>query len=108
MSVLKIALLQISPCGDERQNAIKGEKYCRIAKELGADIALFPEMFSCGYNIAYTPREEWKAVAEGGQFLQTFSALAAELEMAIGITLKTPAENLQILSPFTTASANRR
>ena len=46
MSVLKIALLQISPCGDERQNAIKGEKYCRIAKELGADIALFPEMFT--------------------------------------------------------------
>lgn len=86
MSVLKIALLQISPCGDERQNAIKGEKYCRIAKERGADIALFPEMFSCGYNIAYTPREEWKAVAEGGQFLQTFSALAAELEMAVGIT----------------------
>ena len=69
MSVLKIAFLQISPCGDERQNAIKGEKYCRIAKEKGADIALFPEMFSCGYNIASIPRKEWNTVSEDGQFL---------------------------------------
>lgn len=86
MSVLKIALLQISPCGDERQNAIKGEKYCRIAKEKGADIALFPEMFSCGYNIASIPRKEWNTVSEDGQFLYTFSNLARELEMAIGVT----------------------
>ena len=86
MSVLKIAFLQISPCGDERQNAIKGEKYCRIAKEKGADIALFPEMFSCGYNIASIPRKEWNTVSEDGQFLYTFSNLARELEMAIGVT----------------------
>ena len=86
MSVLKIAFLQISPCGDERQNVIKGEKYCRIAKEKGADIALFPEMFSCGYNIASIPRKEWNTVSEDGQFLYTFSNLARELEMAIGVT----------------------
>lgn len=86
MSVLKIAFLQISPCGDERQNAIKGEKYCRIAKKKGADIALFPEMFSCGYNIASIPRKEWNTVSEDGQFLYTFSNLARELEMAIGVT----------------------
>lgn len=86
MSVLKIAFLQISPCGDERQNAIKGEKYCRIAKEKGANIALFPEMFSCGYNIASIPRKEWNTVSEDGQFLYTFSNLARELEMAIGVT----------------------
>ena len=86
MSVLKIAFLQISPCGDERQNAIKGEKYCRIAKEKGADIALFPEMFSCGYNIASIPRKEWNTVSEDGKFLYTFSNLARELEMAIGVT----------------------
>lgn len=75
-----------APCGDERQNAIKGEKYCRIAKEKGADIALFPEMFSCGYNIASIPRKEWNTVSEDGQFLYTFSNLARELEMAIGVT----------------------
>lgn len=51
MSILKIALLQIAPCGTLRGNLEKGIKYCKKAKEMGADIALFPEMWSNGYNI---------------------------------------------------------
>lgn len=43
-------------------------------------------MFSCGYNIASIPRKEWNTVSEDGQFLYTFSNLARELEMAIGVT----------------------
>ena len=48
MDLLKIALLQIALCGMLNENLEKGIEYCRKAKEKGADIALFPEMWSCG------------------------------------------------------------
>lgn len=88
MSILKIALLQISPEGDIEKNRIKGEKYCRKAAEMGADIALFPEMFSCGYDIYDRPFEVWKqdAISSDDNYLLSFSSLAVELNMAIGIT----------------------
>ena len=43
MRPLKIALLQIAPCGGLEGNLEKGIRACREAKEMGADIALFPE-----------------------------------------------------------------
>ena len=43
---LKIALLQIAPAGTLEGNLQKGLEACRRAKELGADITLFPEMWS--------------------------------------------------------------
>lgn len=46
MEHLNIALLQIAPCGTLEQNLEKGLRYCRRAKERGADIALLPEMWS--------------------------------------------------------------
>ena len=59
------------------------------SEEDGADIALFPEMWSNGYNIYGRPAEEWKAeaVPSGGSFVRSFQRLAGELEMAIGVTL---------------------
>ena len=56
---------------------------------MGADIALFPEMYSNGYRIYGRPEEEWKAEAipADGEFVNAFGALAKELEMAVGITL---------------------
>lgn len=48
---LKIALLQILPTGTLEGNLKKGILYCMKAKEQGADIALFPEMWSDGYEI---------------------------------------------------------
>lgn len=56
---------------------------------MGADIALFPEMWSNGYNIYNRPVEEWKAEAipVDGDFINAFGKLAEELHMAIGITL---------------------
>lgn len=51
MDLLKIALLQIAPTGTLSGNLEKGIACCRRAKEMGADIALFPEMWSNGYNI---------------------------------------------------------
>lgn len=88
MSALKIALLQIAPCGTLEGNLEKGIASCRKAKELGADIALFPEMWSNGYNIYGHPVEEWKAeaISVGSEFVSVFGKLAKELDMAIAVT----------------------
>lgn len=36
---IKIALLQISPCKTAEENLKKGIRYCKKARESGADIA---------------------------------------------------------------------
>lgn len=89
MSILRIALLQISPCGGTEANLVKGLECCRKAKEMGADIALFPEMWSNGYGIFGRGFEEWsgEAIPADGEFVAAYGALAAELDMAIGVTL---------------------
>ena len=89
MKTLDIALLQIAPAGTLDCNMKKGEEYCRKAKAMGADIALFPEMWSNGYNIYDRPAEEWKkeAISADSGFVNHFGTLAKELDMAIGITL---------------------
>ncbi|MBQ8606480.1 MAG: carbon-nitrogen hydrolase family protein [Clostridia bacterium] len=88
MSILKIALLQIAPCKALEQNLEKGIAACRRAKEMGADIALFPEMWSNGYDIYERSAEIWKrdAIAKDSDFVLRFGELAKELCMAIGIT----------------------
>ena len=89
MNILKIALLQIAPCNTLEENLEKGIKACRRAKEMGADIALFPEMWSCGYRIYNRSPEEWKAeaIASDSLFVKRFGELSGELEMAVGVTL---------------------
>lgn len=88
MSILKIALLQITPCKSLNENLEKGIEYCKKAKEKGADIALFPEMWSNGYNIHNRPVDEWikDAVSVDSDFINTFKYLAKQLDMAVGIT----------------------
>lgn len=88
MEPLNLALLQISPAGTLAGNLEKGLAACRRAKALGADIALFPEMWSNGYRIYGRPPEVWtgEAVPAGGDFVRAFQTLAAELGMAIGVT----------------------
>lgn len=95
MSILKIALLQIAPCKNLEENLKKGMICCKKAKEKGADIALFPEMWSNGYNIYNRPAEEWKkeAISIDSDFINTFRWLAKQLNMAIGITLLEKYEN---------------
>lgn len=84
---LKIALLQLLPGSTQVENFEKGLSACRKAKELGAKIALFPEMWNNGYAL---PQEEAKlremAVPQDSEFVLGFGRLAAELQMAIGIT----------------------
>lgn len=41
MKDLRVAFLQIAPTGSVEGNLEKGRTYCRMAKEQGADIALF-------------------------------------------------------------------
>ncbi|MBP5267443.1 MAG: carbon-nitrogen hydrolase family protein [Ruminococcus sp.] len=88
MSKLKIALLQLTPIGTIKGNIEKGITACKEAKSQGADIALFPEMFSIGYDIYDPPAEEWtaRAIPADDDFVQSFGRLSAELDMAIGIT----------------------
>ena len=84
---INIALLQILPAGSMAQNLEKGVRCCKEAKAQGADIALFPEMWSSGYTIPHNPEKlEALAVAADGEFVTRFAALSAELDMAIGIT----------------------
>lgn len=89
MGILKIALLQMAPCKNLKENLEKGMAYCKKAKEKGADIALFPEMWSNGYDIYNRPVDEWKkdAVSIDSDFINAFGMLAKQLDLAIGITL---------------------
>lgn len=117
MAELTIALLQMSPCGnDQAASQAKGMDFCRRAQRMGADIALFPEMWNIGYTYgADVPRsdgdvwrapERWRpgddpmspaaeetiarwrarAIATDGPYVASFRNLARELDMAIAVT----------------------
>lgn len=88
MNSLKVALLQLMPTGNLDGNLEKGLEACRKAKAMGADIALFPEMWSTGYTV---PTESTAlhsaAVSVNSDFIRHFACLAQELNMAIGVTM---------------------
>jgi len=92
VEMIKVALLQLLAAGnDQESNLLKGDKACRDAAGLGADLALFPEMWNIGYY-------EWgdagddanalaaQAITVDGDFVGHFRSLAFELDMAIAIT----------------------
>ena len=84
---LKIALLQLLPGKSLEEQLEIGEKACTEAKERGADIALFPEMWSDGYYLPQDENElETLSVSKDNDFIRAFQTLASELRMAIGIT----------------------
>ncbi|HPX93785.1 MAG TPA: carbon-nitrogen hydrolase family protein [Bacillota bacterium] len=87
MNDLIVALLQLMPEGSLQANLNKGLRACREARAMGADLALFPEMWSNGYHI---PQEENEfrryAISNESPFLAAFAGLAQELQMAIAIT----------------------
>ena len=84
---LKIALLQLLPEGKLEKQLEKGKNACIKAKNMGADIALFPEMWSDGYKL---PQDSLELAALSidaqSDFVRAFGELAGELQMAIGIT----------------------
>ena len=93
MGSLKVALLQMVSCkNDQDANLSKGDEFCRRASVMGADMALFPEMWNIGYTF-YEPtqpnaREAWKAqaISREDSFFTHFRELAKELNMAIALT----------------------
>lgn len=93
MGAINVALLQMTGCGPDRDaGLVKGEDFCRRAAALGADVALFPEMWSVGMTF-FDPaergaRERWRrlAVKRDAPFVTHFRRLAAELKMAIALT----------------------
>ncbi len=87
MDNLRVALLQLMPEDTMDGNLQKGLEYCRKSKDMGADIALFPEMWSVGYNIPDDIDElKGSAVSADSVFIDSFRKLAEDLDMAVGIT----------------------
>ncbi|MGA2134136.1 MAG: carbon-nitrogen hydrolase family protein [Bryobacteraceae bacterium] len=88
----KVALLQIAPYGDDQdQNLAKGVQACLKAKSLGADLAVFPELWNIGATRAPRDtegRRRWisSAIDRRSSFFQTFASLAREQEMNIAVT----------------------
>ena len=80
MSSFRVALLQLLPTGSLEGNLEKGILWCRRAKALGADLALFPEMWSSGYDLTQTP------IGRDSAFLAAYRELARELDMAVAVT----------------------
>ena len=84
---IKIAFAQILSGKDLDENLSIGKKACIEAKEKGADIMLFPEMWSNGYFLPQDEAELRKlAIRRDSDFINAFRDLAADLRMAIGIT----------------------
>ncbi len=87
-----IALLQITPSEDDQnRNLAKGLEYCRKSKALGADLAVFPELWNIGFApspIGSEARQVWmdSAIDQRSTFFQSFAALARDLDLNIAIT----------------------
>ncbi len=105
--IFNIALLQISPTDSMKSNMLKGIECCKKAKEMGADIAVFPEMWNNGYemlfegdlkdqkNISKEKIEQWnsKAINNDDEFIKNYINLAKQINMAIAITYLEKTEN---------------
>jgi predicted amidohydrolase len=86
---LRIALLQLSPQGYDRDASLaRGLAACGIAFEHGAHLALFPELWSTGYAFPDGDVDRWRAqaITRDDPWVTAFSVLARDLGMAIAIT----------------------
>lgn len=98
--IFNVALLQLNPTDSMENNMLKGVEYCKKAKEMGADIVVFPEMWNTGYEklfegdlkdqdyVSQEKIDNWnsKAIENDDGFINQYINLAKELEMAIAIT----------------------
>lgn len=84
MNKFIIALLQILPGKTMQENLRKGLQACQKAKEQGADLALFPEMWQIGYN-SHNMKMKY-ALDIHNDFILQFCNEAKKLHMAIALT----------------------
>ena len=74
---IRVALLQLLPGETLEEQHEAGLAACRKAKEMGADIALFPEMWSDGYRIPQDISElQSLAIEPDSAFIKGFSVVA--------------------------------
>ena len=86
---LRIALLQLVGCGYDRSASLaRGEAACRAAADAGADLAVFPELWSTGYAFIDGDLGRWRAqaISRDDPWVVAHAHLAAELGMAIAAT----------------------
>ena len=88
VTIFRVGLLQAGSCGPDlgasRENGIS---LCKRGRESGADLCLFPEMWSIGYAIG-DQDFDWDAAAidVGDPYVGEFRDLASRLQMAIVLT----------------------
>jgi predicted amidohydrolase len=92
MEYFHVALLQLLPTDSQEGNQAKGLRYCEQAKRMGADFALFPEMWNIGYDLS-PETISTGAIDESSEFISAYRELASQLDMAIGITYLEKYEN---------------
>jgi len=88
-ATLTVALLQLSAPSDEARALAVGERACREAAALGADVALFAEAWQVGYGWGppgSTAAADALATTHDGPFVTRFRELARELGLAIVAT----------------------
>ncbi len=86
---LRIALLQLAGSGYDREASLeRGLAACGRAAAAGADVALFPELWSTGYAFCDADLERWRAqaIARDDPWVRAHADHAAELGMAIAAT----------------------
>lgn len=87
---IKIALLQILGDSEKSKSFAKAKIYMRKAKDLGADLVLFPELWNVNYLSPdeYGNTEEWKklAIDSGDLQFKEIQSLAKELKLAVVYT----------------------
>ena len=85
--ILKIAFAQLMPGHTLQEQLEIGRDACAAAKEKGADIILFPEMWSDGY---YIPQDKIAldalAISADSPFVIAFKDLAKSLKISIAVT----------------------
>ena len=87
MKNFNVALMQLHPTGNLDTNLEKGLAQCEIAKTMGADIALFPEMWSNGYTLTDDLKEtKNNAIGLDSEFIAKFKECAKHNDLAIAIT----------------------
>ena len=102
---LRVALLQLNGSGYDRDASLeRGAAACRRAASEGADLALFPELWSTGYTFSDGDLERWRAQAIGRDhpWVVAHADLAAELGMAIAATYleRSPAGPRNVVTLF--------